>query len=61
MGQVLKNKKTHPAAIEKLHNNMYINTLYFTKPKTDLYVYHLKEPFEFSPYQVLMDSVSNIT
>jgi len=30
------------------------------KPKTDLYVYHLKEPFELSPYQVLMDSVSNI-
>lgn len=34
--------------------------LYFMKPKTDLYFYHLKEPSELSPYQVLMDSVSNM-
>lgn len=62
MGQVLKTKikKPHPAATEKLHDKIHINTFYFTKPKTALKVYHLKEHFELYPYQVLMDSLNNI-
>lgn len=60
MGQILITKiQKHPAAIEKLHNKIHISTLYFVKRRTDLYVYHLKEPFELSPYQILMDSVRN--
>lgn len=60
MGQVLEAKiKTNPAAIEKLHSKIHIKKHYFLNPRRDSYIYHLKEPFELSPYR-LRDSVISV-